>query len=63
MTRFSFMSGKQTSNWLMRGVEPSVHELMADPIFELLLKRDGLDIHDVWRTIEVARAHLCERVD
>ncbi len=44
--------------WLMPGVEPSTRELMADPIFALLLKRDGLEIDDVLRIIETVRERL-----
>jgi hypothetical protein len=44
--------------WEQAGIEPSIQELMADPIFELILKRDRLVIDDVWFAVEAARHGL-----
>ena len=38
--------------------EPAVEELLSDPIFEFVMRRDGLTRDDVWRAVEVARRNL-----
>lgn len=38
--------------------EPAVEELLSDPIFEFLMRRDGLTRADVWRAVERARRKL-----
>lgn len=38
--------------------EPSVADLLSDPIVELVLRRDGLTRRDVWRAVEAARRGL-----
>lgn len=44
--------------------EPSLEELLADPIFECLMRRDGVTRADVLRAVAAARRGLyrdCER--
>ena len=38
--------------------EPAVEELLSDPIFEFVMRRDGLTREDVWRAVEDARRSL-----
>ena len=38
--------------------EPAVEELLSDPIFEFLMRRDGVTRADVWRAVEDARRNL-----
>lgn len=40
------------------GIEPSLQELMSDPIMHLLLRRDGLPSQAVWRLVEQERERL-----
>ena len=42
------------------GGEPSIAELLSDPIVELVLRRDGLTRRDVWRAVEAARRRLSQ---
>ncbi len=43
------------------GAEPSVLELMEDPIVHLIMRRDGLRPSDLWRVVEDARRSLGSR--
>lgn len=44
---------------LFRGnAEPTIHELLSDPIAELLRQRDRIGVDDVLATIEHAREAL-----
>ncbi len=43
-------------NWL-KG-EPSLHEMLADPIVRLVMHRDNLGPADVWAAIDRARGAL-----
>ena len=38
--------------------EPSLEELLSDPIFECLMRRDGLTREDVLRAVEAGRRGL-----
>ena len=38
--------------------EPAVAELLADPMIDLLLRRDGLTRDEVWAAVEQARLAL-----
>lgn len=49
----------QTRAWLHN--EPTVDELMADPIVHLLMRSDGIQPEDVWQTIRTVSAHLREQ--
>lgn len=46
--------------WDQGGVEPSVAELLIDPICVLLRERDGVSEADVWRAVESAGQALFE---
>jgi hypothetical protein len=39
------------------GLEPKLEDLMADPIFQLIMCSDGLSQAEVWDAIKTARAH------
>lgn len=41
-------------SWSEAGVEPAVEELLSDPIVLLIMKRDGLSVGDVRRSIGAA---------
>ena len=41
--------------------EPTIHELLSDPIAELLRQRDGIVVDDVLATVERAREALRNR--
>jgi hypothetical protein len=45
-------------NYAQASTEPSLDELMADPIMDLLLKRDRLSSDDAWAAVEAARRRL-----
>ncbi len=47
---------RQSEAWL-RG-EPSIQELMSDPIIHLVMRRDGLTPEIVWAVIQAASAEL-----
>jgi hypothetical protein len=42
-------------------IEPSIDELLSDPIAQLLRKRDGIEVDDVLVTVERAKAALRHR--
>lgn len=49
-------------NRLFHGnIEPSIDELLSDPIAQLLRNRDRIEVDDVWLTIEQAKAALRHR--
>jgi hypothetical protein len=43
------------------GIEPPLEELLNDPIARLVMRRDGIAVADVWRTVEMARSRLADR--
>ena len=45
-------------DWGSGGIEPSLEELMNDPIMHLLLRRDGLTSKAVWRLVGQERDRL-----
>lgn len=45
-------------DWRKAGIEPSLRELMNDPIMRLLLRRDGLTYAEVWEFLEGTRDRL-----
>ena len=47
-------------NWTEAGQEPSLNEVMADPIVKLVMARDNLKQDDVWRVVEQARENMEE---
>jgi hypothetical protein len=51
----------QECDW-MAG-EPSVEDLLSDPISDLILRHDGLTRQDVWRAVESARRALAAAED
>ena len=44
--------------WSKSGVEPSVAELLADPVAQIILRYDGVTRADVWAAVERARQEL-----
>jgi hypothetical protein len=40
------------------GIEPPLEELLDDPIAHLVMRRDGVELADVWRWIHEARSRL-----
>ena len=42
-------------------IEPPLEELLNDPIAQLLMRRDGIALADVWRAVELARSRLANR--
>jgi hypothetical protein len=40
------------------GIEPPLEELLDDPIAHLVMRRDGVELADVWRWVHEARARL-----
>lgn len=41
-------------NWLLG--EPSIHEILSDPIVHLVMRRDNVGPADVWAAIDRGRA-------
>lgn len=53
------MNRPRTSRaWEKAGIEPSLRELMNDPIMHLLLRRDGQTSAGVWEFLEGTRDRL-----
>jgi hypothetical protein len=44
--------------WSEAGEEPTIGELLNDPIAKLLRRRDGLQEEDVWLAVEQALCHI-----
>jgi hypothetical protein len=44
--------------WSQRGAEPSLRELMEDPITHAVMRRDGLSADEVWATVREAKRKL-----
>ena len=44
--------------YALAGVEPPLEELLDDQIARLIMRRDGIEPADVWRSIAAARARL-----
>ncbi len=40
------------------GIEPPLEELLDDPIAHLVMRRDGVELADVWRWVHEARSRL-----
>lgn len=61
------MSGRAivTEHWGEAGVEPSLQEVMAEPIVHLVMRRDGLSAKDVWLAVLAAqrRAAMCPPIE
>lgn len=45
-----------SGTWTKQGEEPTLETFFADPIVDLLLRRDGLTVQDVWQAIDRARS-------
>ena len=48
------MTPRQAWEW----GEPTLEDLLSDPIVEAVLRRDGLTRRDVWRAVAQARRRL-----
>ncbi len=48
----------QNYNHHEASAEPTVEELMADPIMRLILKRDRIAAADTWEAVEMTRRRL-----
>lgn len=46
------------SDWSRAGAEPSLAEVLEDPVVHLVLRRDGLTPSDLRRAMETARSGL-----
>jgi hypothetical protein len=44
--------------YAVAGIEPPLEELLDDQIARLIMRRDGIEPADVWRSIAAARARL-----
>jgi hypothetical protein len=44
------------------GIEPPLEELLNDRIAQLVMRREGVALADVWRAVEAARSRLAKRV-
>jgi hypothetical protein len=45
------------------GIEPPLEELLNDRIAQLIMRRDGIALTDVWRAVEAARSRLASRTE
>ena len=48
----------QKSDWSEAGIEPTLAEVMNDPIVRLVMRRDSLTPDDVWSVVNAARRRL-----
>jgi hypothetical protein len=46
-------------DWSRAGVEPSLDDLITDPIVRLVMRRDNVTSADLLRMMARARTHLC----
>ena len=44
--------------WIERGSEPSLRELMDDPLTQAVMRRDGLTAEQIWIAIREAQRKL-----
>ena len=44
--------------WATAGCEPTLEEVMSDPLVALVMRRDRLTRENVWAAIRVARRRL-----
>ncbi len=44
----------------LRNAEPSLHELLSDPVMHLLMARDGLSVNAGWNLTRFARGRRLE---
>lgn len=42
-------------HWQRRRLEPSISEVMSDPIIQAVMRRDGIAMAELWQVIEAAR--------
>ncbi len=47
-----------STKWSQRGEEPKLNELMSDPMVELIMARDNLEVNDVWKVVEKAKEQI-----
>jgi hypothetical protein len=47
-------------DWRRAGFELPLHEVMAEPIVHLVMRRDGLTPEDVWAVVEEVRHRQAE---
>jgi hypothetical protein len=47
-------------DWRRAGVELALHEVMAEPIVHLVMRRDRLTDDDVWAVVEEVRRRQAE---
>ena len=45
-----------TQDWLQPGFEPSIDEMMSDPLVQAIMRRDGLSVEQVRGVVERARS-------
>ncbi|GAB4358680.1 MAG: hypothetical protein Kow00114_11080 [Kiloniellaceae bacterium] len=49
----------ETANWILG--EPSVQEMLIDPVIHAVLRRDGLSLNDLLQAVAEARRRLAAR--
>lgn len=47
-----------SNKWAQAGQEPSLKEMMADPIVAMVMARDNLQADDVWKVVEKAKERI-----
>lgn len=50
---------EQKQAWLEG--EPTIDDVMADPIVHVLMRSDGVGPEDVWETVRIVSNHLREQ--
>jgi len=50
---------EQKRDWLCG--EPTIEEMMADPIVHFVMRSDGITPADVWETVRIVSTHLREQ--
>ncbi|WP_167730358.1 hypothetical protein [Terasakiella sp. SH-1] len=50
-----------SKKWAQSGIEPSLKEMMKDPIIELIMARDNLKTDDVWQVVQNAKQQIEQR--
>ena len=54
------MATNKRDKWATAGVEPSLHDMMADPIVRVVMRHDGVSSEELRGMIEALRARRRE---
>jgi len=47
-----------SKKWTQHGEEPTLQDVMADPIVKMVMERDNLKENDVWQIVNKAKEQI-----